>query len=100
MCPVAGQRDEIIAITGNDDECIGSSMIEHVRVPGFPGQHAAKKKHLVACSYEHARDHVRHVVVEQKTHAIIAPARSIAARSTIDFATMIFVIGETFVNLC
>ena len=61
---------------------LACSIIEHSRVHGFLGQHVAKKHHLVPCFYEHARDHVRYVVVEQKTHAIIAQAQSIAARST------------------
>src|SRR5215471_18949039 len=60
----------------------GCGIIEDSRVHRFLGQHATKKKHLVACFFQHARNHVRHVVVEQKTHAIIALVRSLAAPST------------------
>jgi hypothetical protein len=62
-------------------------------------QHVSKKKHLVACFYEHARDHVSTSLSSRKGTQLLRRLGQLPRDQQIDFATVIFVIGEALVNL-
>ena len=79
------QGDEVVAVAGDGQQSVCRRVIEHDRVRGSFRHHIAKKQDFVIGFDQDTRDHVRDVVIEEKTHAITALAPPSAAQSKDQF---------------
>ena len=63
-----GQRQEVLAVTGDDDEPFGPGIGPDLLVWGFQWEHLAQAPHLMVPVAQKQRDILWQIVIEEKPH--------------------------------